>query len=272
MQRIIDVLLSFRNGILYIVLMLFSIYFLTQRSFYHQTQLGKLSLYLTGNLHELRKDATRYLYLKKENDNLIRENEALKAIFLKSNQSKSALPIFNNQGAFPYTVIPARIIYSEQHNARNFALVNKGTNDSITTEMGVIGARGVLGIVDEVSPNYAAVITLLNFDLGLNVRLKNQSVFGSLSWNGKSPYTMQLNDIVATANVQLGDTVVSSGRSSYFPSGIPVGRISSLDKKTVQGYYTIEINLFESPVEMENVYFLKNIYRSEIESLIQNTP
>lgn len=270
MQRIIDVLLRFRNGILYVLLLLFSIYFLTQRSFYHQTQLSKLSLYLTGNIHEFRQEITGYFKLKQQNKKLILENEKLKFEILKNNHlSPSNKSAINSIDYLPFSITPAQIIYNQKQIARNFVIINKGLNDGIEVEMGVIGGQGILGIVEQVSPSYASVISLLNLDLGVNVRLKKSAVFGSISWRGKSPYKMQIDDIVATANVALGDTIITSGRSSYFPSGIPIGSISAIEKKNSQGFYVIEIQLFESPIEMDNVYILKNKDRNEIQSLIR---
>jgi len=270
MQRIIDVLLRFRNGILYVLLLLFSIYFLTQRSFYHQTQLSKLSLYLTGNIHEFRQEITGYFKLKQQNKKLILENEKLKFEILKNNHlSSSNKSSINSIDDLPFNIIPAQIIYNQKQIAHNFVIINKGLNDGVEVEMGVIGGQGILGIVEQVSPSYASVISLLNLDLGVNVRLKKSAVFGSISWRGKSPYKMQIDDIVATANVALGDTIITSGRSSYFPSGIPIGSISAIEKKNSQGFYIIEIQLFESPIEMDNVYILKNKDRNEIQSLIR---
>lgn len=270
MQRIIDVLLRFRNGILYVLLLLFSIYFLTQRSFYHQTQLSKLSLYLTGNIHEFRQEITGYFKLKQQNKKLILENEKLKFEILKNNHlSSSNKSSINSIDDLPFNITPAQIIYNQKQIAHNFVIINKGLNDGVEVEMGVIGGQGILGIVEQVSPSYASVISLLNLDLGVNVRLKKSAVFGTISWRGKSPYKMQIEDIVATANVALGDTIITSGRSSYFPSGIPIGSISAIEKKNSQGFYIIEIQLFESPIEMDNVYILKNKDRNEIQSLIR---
>ncbi|MGD2004886.1 MAG: rod shape-determining protein MreC [Flavobacteriaceae bacterium] len=271
MQRIIEVLLAFKNELLYGILLLFSLFFLTQRSFYHQAQFTKLSLYVTGNILETRQNFVQYLHLKTENEQLILENEKLKASALQFNEQKTASSNAT-QDRFPFLITPAKVINNQHQKMRNYALVNKGIKEGISVEMGVIGNQGVLGIVEEVSPHYASVISLLNVDFGLNVRLKKNATFGSLRWEGKSPYTMQLNDIVATTPLALGDTVVTSGRSSYFPGGIPVGTISSIDKETVQGYYNLEVALFQSPIEMENIYVVKNSDREEIERLIENQP
>ena len=46
--------------------------------------------------------------------------------------------------------------------------------------------------------------------------------------------------------------------------------ITNIEKPNTQGYYALEVTLFTSPVEMENVYILKNTDREEIKSLIEN--
>ena len=271
MQRIINALLAFKNDVLYIVLMLFSIIFLSQRSYFHQAQIDKISLYLTGHIHETKNNLMRYFQLRHEIENLIQENQILKSknLLIKESEltSQSNSPFGNS---FNFSIINSRVINNSHHKKRNFALINKGSNDGVEIEMGVIGANGILGIVNQVSPNYASVISILNLDLGINARLKNSPSFGTLRWIGKSPYKMQLNDIVATTNVALGDTVVSSGRSTYFPIGISLGTITDIEKPNTQGYYALEVTLFTSPVEMENVYILKNTDREEIKSLIEN--
>ena len=270
MQRIIHALLVFKNDLLYIVLLLFSIIFLSQRSHFHRAQIDKINLYLTGYIYETKNNLVRYFQLRDEIEKLIQENQYLISNNLLINEieltSQSKSP---SENSFNFSIINSRVINNSYQEKRNFALINKGSNDGVKIEMGVISANGILGIVNQVSPNYASVISILNLDLGINARLKNNPSFGTLHWTGKSPYKMQLNDIVATTNVTLGDTIVSSGRSTYFPIGVPLGIISNIKKPNTQGYYALEVTLFNSPVEMENVYILKNSDQEEIKNLIQ---
>ena len=270
MQRIINALLAFKNDVLFIVLLIFSIIFLSQRSYFHQAQISKINLYLTGHIHETKNNLMHYFQLRHEIEELIQENLFLKSKNLLINESEFTSQLNSPfENGFNFSIINSRVINNSHQEKRNFALINKGSNDGVEIEMGVIGANGILGIVNQVSPNYASVISILNLDLGINARLKNSPSFGTLRWIGKSPYKMQLNDIVATTNVALGDTVVSSGRSTYFPNGISLGTITDMEKPNTQGYYALEVTLFNSPIEMENVYILKNTDREEIKSLIE---
>ena len=77
---------------------------------------------------------------------------------------------------------------------------------------------------------------------------------------------MTLEDIVSTANISIGDTIVSGGMSSYFPSDLTIGKISSLIKSKNDGYYTIEVELFKNPSQWEYVYIVENKDFQEIKN------
>jgi rod shape-determining protein MreC len=52
--------------------------------------------------------------------------------------------------------------------------------------MGVINSLGIVGI-ENTSPNYATVISILNKKSQINAKIKKSNHFGSLIWNGKIP-------------------------------------------------------------------------------------
>jgi rod shape-determining protein MreC len=60
--------------------------------------------------------------------------------------------------------------------------------------------------------------------------------------------------------------------SSYFPLGIPVGKITKLDKIEASGYYSINAKLFEDPSQIYYVYVLENIDFQELQSLQKKLP
>ncbi len=84
MQRIIHALAKNKNTVLFIFLLITSIYFLNSRSYFHQTKINKLGLIISGNLNGFRSSVIKYSTLNKENKLLIQEN-----LFLKSNRIKN---------------------------------------------------------------------------------------------------------------------------------------------------------------------------------------
>ena len=46
--------------------------------------------------------------------------------------------------------------------------------------------------------------------------------------------------------------------SSYFPLGIPLGKISSFKSDDKSGYYKIDVSHFEDPSQVSYVYEIEN--------------
>ena len=64
---------------------------------------------------------------------------------------------------------------------------------------------------------------------------------------------------------------MTGGRSSYFPMGIPLGVITQVDRPQSEGYYQIDVTLFDNPLQYKYVYLLNNMDFDEIKSL-ENQP
>jgi rod shape-determining protein MreC len=71
--------------------------------------------------------------------------------------------------------------------------------------MGVINNLGLVGIIDNTSPRYSTVISILNVKSRINAKIKKSNHFGSLIWNGKSTGFVQLIDVPRLASVRKGD-------------------------------------------------------------------
>ena len=106
----------------------------------------------------------------------------------------------------------------------------------------------------------------------INAKFKKSNVFGSLYWLGDNPNEMQLEDIASINSVQIGDTLVTGGMSTYFPEGIPIGTVKSFELPENGGYYDIRIGLFNNMTDLEYVYVIGNKNREEIIELIERKP
>ena len=138
--------------------------------------------------------------------------------------------------------------------------------------MGVIGPQGIIGIVNQTSKGYASVLSILNQDIKINAKFKNSNVFGSLFWTGKSPNEMELADVSVINPVKVGDTLVTGGMSSYFPEGIVIGTINSVERPKTGGYYSITVTLINNMTDLDYVYVIGNRNREEIIELLERTP
>ena len=69
-----------------------------------------------------------------------------------------------------------------------------------------------------------------NIDSKINAKSKRTNHFCTLQWNGLDTSYIRLTDIPETANIKVGDSIVTRGMSLIFPENINIGFISKIDK------------------------------------------
>lgn len=269
MRQLINALLRYRNTILYTGLFIVSIIFLNHRSFYHQSIFSKISLAISSNLNQFGRNTSNYISLASTNEKLFIENAKLKVFELIHFDEKSIEK--NVIETFQFQIFGARIIKNSYSSARNYLIIDKGHQNGIEVEMGVITSDGIMGIVNQVTANFSSVISILHLDLKINAGFKKNGAYGSLSWQGNHPKKMKLNDVSTLNSVEIGDTIVTGGMSDYFPRGIPIGKVIDFKKPELEGYYDIDIELFSNFTQKEFVYVLKNKKKEQLNEL-KNEP
>lgn len=270
MQRILNALIQFRNSILYFFLLGLSVSFTFNQSPFHHYNIEKYGFYFSAKIFAIKYAIGNYFNLKEINQQLLEENEQLKKNELKSYNIPLYPDALKQPRRFPFKVKKANVLKNSYKNQRNFLTIDIGTNNGIFPEMGVVSNNGIVGVVHSVTKNYANVISILNKDLKINVRTNKSPAFGSLVWSGKNPLEFKIEDIVSNATISLGDTLITGGMSSYFPFGIPIGKISKLEKNQESGYYLVDAILFHDPSQIYYTYILENIDFEELQSLEKN--
>jgi len=202
-----------------------------------------------------------YFNLEKTNQSLINQNaRLLKGIVNKTNV---------NSGMFPsqFDVIPCFVVSNQYHFNNNNIIINTGEKDGIIPEMGVIGTNGIIGITQKTSSHFTQVISVLNTYIKVSVSIKNTNHTGFMHWNGIDPNIFDIVDIPINANVNVGDTLITSGVSNIFPKGIPVGKITGLQELTDKKSYKILLQPFMDMTDLGVAYVIKNKYKQEFDSI-----
>ena len=151
MQRILNVFVKYRNSILYLFLLVFSLIFLKANSNFHQLKLEKISLFFSSNLYSFANSINRYFHLEKENQRLLKENEVLKSIQIRSNTLFLYTEGYNNKTNFSFDVQKVNIIKNSFQSQYNYIIIDKGAASGIKREMGVISSKGIIGLVQAVT-------------------------------------------------------------------------------------------------------------------------
>ncbi|WP_010522021.1 rod shape-determining protein MreC [Aquimarina agarivorans] len=269
MQQIFNFLIRYRNTLLFILLFSIAIGLTIQSHSYHKSKFVSSTGIITGGLYSITSNVDNYFNLKAYNNRLLIENTKLKnALQLKGIDTTAIIQKkIDSLSNVQYSYQPALVINNNYHKTNNFITLNKGKNDSIATDMGVITDLGIVGIIQKSSANYSRVLSILNKNSRINAKLKKTEHFGSLIWNTKSPNMVQLIDIPRLAPLTIGDTIVTGGRSTIFPKGILIGAIDNFQLDSNESYYTVNVKLFNDMTNIGFVNIIKNKNAEEIKAL-----
>ena len=211
-----------------------------------------------------------YFSLAGQNEELALENHRLREMIREYEDAAKAADISLQSVArddgFVYT--PAQIIKSGTNSQHNYLILDKGSEDGIVQNSGIISSKGVIGIVDAVSRHYSYAISFLNTEVNISSRLGGTGAVGPLAWDGKNTDGAILKEIPLQYRYSPGDTVYTSGYSVIFPPDIPLGTAG--DASIINGATNeITVNLFQDYTALKFVTIVRNTRAAEIEALEQ---
>lgn len=274
MRNIFLFIRRYFNFILFLLLQGFSIYLIVHYSNYHKAIFSKTANQLTGKINEKYNSITYYFNLKRTNDSLFAANKKLynklKADFempdTTSNFVIDSIKVDSMERFRRYHYFPAKVVYNSVAAQNNYIVLARGASQNIKEGMGVIDNNsGVVGIVTEVSADYAVVMSLLHKDSHLSGKLLKPAESGILNWDGKTPNIISLSSIPKGVKVAKGDTVISSGLStSSIPKGMIIGIVDEVrsDKSTSNNLIKVK-----TAVDFYNLEFVFVIDNKQAESI-----
>ena len=274
---------------LFVSLEALAILFTVQSHSYHKSQFVNSANELTGNLYEKMYDLTSFYALRIENEKLAQENTRLRNALafeevttystlkdslktslkdslktsLKDSLKDTLIDSLENSLSRKHHYISAKVISNNYSKRNNVLTIDKGSKDGIAIDMGVISSNGIVGIVNNVSKNYATVISVLHNSTRLNAKLKKNFYFGTLSWDGTDYKTVQLIDMQRQANLAIGDSIVTGGKSIIFPENILIGTVKEFEA-TKKNYNRISVSL---ATDMSNIGYVKVIQSFDKEEI-----
>jgi rod shape-determining protein MreC len=181
------------------------------------------------------------------------------------NRKYREIPLYSNSDSIVdiYSVIPAGICNKSIDKRNNRITIDRGSSAGIRKGMGVLDAKGIIGVVNMVNKNYSSIIPLNNTVSRTSVIVKNKEYFGILKWDPYDYRRITLTTIPKHANVAIGDSVITSGFSTIYPKGIFVGKIEKINTEQGSSYLSITVKLINDLALIQNVYIIDNKSKNE---------
>jgi rod shape-determining protein MreC len=243
MRNFLNLLYRYHYLLLFFLLEGIALFLLIQNNSYHRAKYVEFSAGVSGRMFTQISNLKIYFSLKETNMILAQENTALKnelaSIHKQVLEKKDTMidTVYKQR----YVYFSAKVINATVSKQYNYITLNKGSKDGVKEEMAVMTPKGIVGFVNGVSENFATVLPVINRDFKISGMFKPSKFFGTLTWPGYDPEICFLNEVPHHVKVQRGDTIVTTGASS-FPEGIPIGVVQEAEVKD-GNFYTIKVRL-----------------------------
>lgn len=270
MQKLILFIKRVYVPLLFIIFEIVALRYYAHSSSYAEARLLTTSNRIVGGVYGSISGIGDYFGLRRENrlllDEVARLNNELTRY--RENEVYQLLDSLGSEIETKYTYMTARVIRNSVGRMRNFITLNKGLRDGVETDMAVLTPSGAMvGYVISCSERYAVCISILNVDFNASGKLAGDGHSGSIYWDGKSTENVQMHELSKYAAVEVGDTVVSTGYSHFFPEDVAIGYVTSVSADQTTSSYDLELRLAADMTRLNDVVLIKNVDLYELEAL-----
>ena len=273
MRNLLNFIIRYSKWFVFALYVMISLVLLVTNNSYRQSVYLTSANAVTGGIYGTWSNVTGYFHLKGINESLQTRNAALQNEVLNLRHELSEMHAMAIDTLMPkmyadrFGYVSAAVINNNTHHPRNYFTINRGALDGVQPGMGVVDQNGVAGIVNVVGDHMSRVISLLNETQHFSVKLKDTPYIGTLTWRGNDAMIAYVEEMPRHTEFNPGDTIVTSGYSTTFPEGIPVGVILNRVRSRDDSFFTFKVKLTTDFKSLSAVRVIKDIYKQEIDSL-----
>lgn len=284
MQRLIQLLIKYRAFLIFGLLEVLCFWMIVNFNSFQSASYFTSANTVSGGVHSVTSTVSGYFSLADVNEELSDQNASLQAsndqlknqidqfkelalqnellqreLKLIKNDTLNKLQPFELRRYEANNYLPAKVIRNSIIHQDNYLTINKGFNDGVEVDMGVVSNNGIVGRVVSVSANFSLVKSLLSRDYKVSIQFSKQKTYGSLVWNNNNEeFVGKLETIPRHLKTFVGDTIVTSGYNAVFPEGIMVGTVKEAEITDHQTWYDISVDLTTDFNSLYYVYVVKD--------------
>ncbi|MFT7688829.1 MAG: rod shape-determining protein MreC [Candidatus Azotimanducaceae bacterium] len=145
-----------------------------------------------------------------------------------SAENKRLRDLLGSAAKLQDNVLVAELVGLNPDPNRHEVIIDKGSRHEVFVGQPVLDANGLLGQVIEVSLLVSRVLLISDQTHGIPVQVVRSNLRLIAQGTGASR-ELELMHVQETADIKVGDLLVSSGLGDRFPVGYPVGRVKQVE-------------------------------------------
>lgn len=134
----------------------------------------------------------------------------------------------------------AEIIGTDTNPLRHILVINRGQKDGVFVGQTVLDNQGVMGQVLAAYPQSSRILLLSDKEHSASVRVERTGMRAILTGTGDSG-SLLLEYVPNTADIVVGDRLITSGLGERFPAGYPIGVVSSVHQQGSQEFAEVRV-------------------------------
>jgi rod shape-determining protein MreC len=147
-------------------------------------------------------------------------------------QTQSLEAMLRMQQSMSLRTLAARVIAGDPAPGALTITIDRGTNDGVRENLGVIAPGGVVGrVMGQPLPHAARVQLLTGRNAGAGALLERAAAEGVVTGGSDDP-PLHMQFVNKSYDVTVGDRVLTSGHDSVFPVGFLIGTVSRVDRSS----------------------------------------
>lgn len=175
------------------------------------------------NLVDVRQENIK---LKEEIGNLRQDKFELAEVRIQNQRLKELLDF---KESLSYPIVSANVIGGSPSLLRTeVVVVDRGGSDGISQGMPVASSEGIVGRVLTVGDRSSEVLLITDPVSAVDAFIHRTRVRGIVKGTGSG---CAMEYIEQNSDVSVGDKVISSGKEGFFPKGVIIGTVSSIETK-----------------------------------------
>lgn len=147
-----------------------------------------------------------------------------------ADQSRSLEAILGLQRAVSQRTIAARVIAGDPAPGALVVTIDRGSDDGVRADCGVITTGGVVGrVIGSPMPHAARVQLLIGRGAGAGAVIEQVNAGGAVQGGGDDP-PLRMQYVLNSYDVKPGERVMTSGQDGIFPAGFLIGTVQQAER------------------------------------------